>query len=216
MVQRCAANLHRQLPASLEVADLEQVGLIGLLEAIRSFNADKGASLATFASLRIHGAMIDEIRRNLWAPRSVFQKARRIDDARRALQNEGSASPGRREIARRLGISTTEFNQLEQDARFNEFFDIENVIEPAKEGANGDPLSQIERNDFVDHLVDAIGQLSERERSVLKKYLQDDKTLSKIGEDIGVTESRVCQIYKQATNRLGNALSGWGMEVVAP
>jgi len=209
LVRRIARGLCRQLPNSMEFEDLEQVGLMGLLEAIRGFNKSHGASLTTYASLRIQGAMIDEIRRNLWAPRSVFQKSREIEEARSTIQNRTGKAARTREIADALGLNMTEMQILQSEARFNEFCGMDCATEADRGTASADAARDVEWHEFVDDLLAAIERLPERERRVLRMYLKDDKKLHVIGDEIGVTESRVCQIYKQATTRLADFLSPW-------
>jgi RNA polymerase sigma factor for flagellar operon FliA len=209
LVRKIAGSLRRQLPPNMEYDDLLQAGTVGLLEALRGFDPDRGVAFNTYANVRIHGAMLDEIRRAVWAPRSVFQKARRIDAATRSLQNESGHRARPNEVARRLGMSVDQFDELAREARFREFCQIDNVPESGWESAERTPPEVVEEERFTDDLVHAIDLLPERERTILTMYYEQDMKLHEIGDTIGLTESRVCQLHKQAVVHIREQLGDW-------
>ncbi len=209
LVRKIAGSLHRQLPPNMEYDDLLQAGTVGLLEALRGFDPDRGVAFNTYANVRIHGAMLDEIRRSVWAPRSVFQKARRIDAVIRSLQNESGHKARPKEVARRLGMSVDQFDELAREARFREFCQIDNVPESGWESGERTPPEVVEEERFTDDLVQAIDRLPERERKILNMYYEQDMKLHEIGDAIGLTESRVCQLHKQAVIHIREQLGDW-------
>lgn len=209
LIRKIAGSLRRQLPPNMEFDDLVQSGMVGLLEAVRGFDPDRGVAFTTYASVRIHGSMLDEIRRAVWAPRSVFQKARQIDEATRELQNESGRRANQNEIARRLGISADEYGELAREARFREFCQLDHVSESGWASTAQGPQEIVEREDFTDDLIQAIDNLPERERAILTMYYMQDMKLHEIGREIGLTESRVCQLHKQAVGHLREQLENW-------
>ncbi len=215
LVKRIAYHLMSRLPPSVQVDDLIQAGMIGLLEASRNYDASQGASFETYAGIRIRGAMLDEIRRTDWTPRSVHRKARQVAEAVREIENRTGRDARDNEVAEMLGISIEEYHRILQDATGCRIFSFD---EP---GANGEereiptpevtnePLDNLEQGHFQKALADAIAGLPERERLVMALYYDEELNLREIGEILGVSESRVCQIHGQALIRLRARMTEW-------
>ncbi len=207
LVRRVAATLYRNLPDGLDPEDLVQAGMIDLLEAIRGYDGDRGTPFASYAGLRIHGAMMDEIRRVLWAPRSVFHKARQVNQAVQKMQNESGRRVTTRELAGHLGLGVDECATLvtQAQARTVTAVDPAQVAEP--EDPSEGPFDHLQRERFAEHLADAAAALPSRERRILHLYYVRELKLREIGELLGLTESRVCQLHKQAVAGLRRRLA---------
>lgn len=216
LVKRIARHLAVRLPASVDQQDLIQAGMIGLLEAAKQYDArhNAGASFATFASLRIRGAMLDEIRRNHWAPRSVTQHTRQLSQAIRAIEQETGREAEPAAIAARLGIDLDTYHHMAADAARSQVLALENVSDDEGEpfGATEhsiSPMAHLQQAEFQGELAEAITSLPERERQVMALYYQEELTLKEIGSVLGVSESRVCQLHGQALVRLRARLREW-------
>ncbi|MGB1580575.1 MAG: RNA polymerase sigma factor FliA [Nevskiales bacterium] len=216
LVTRIAYHLAARLPASVEVDDLIQAGLIGLLEASQNYDDshDAGASFSTFASLRIRGAMLDEVRRNGWAPRSVQKHTRDLAEATRKTEQRLGRTAEPAEIAEELGISIDNYYEMaEQAARSNvlAFDDVANDEGDISgiSAADQTPEQSLLVEDFQGELANAIDNLPERERMVMALYYQEELNLKEIGAVLGVSESRVCQLHGQALTRLRARLGDW-------
>lgn len=212
LVKRIAYHLAARLPASVEIDDLIQAGSIGLLEAARNFQDDRGASFETYAGIRIRGAMLDELRRGDWAPRSLHRKARDVEGAMRAIEQQTGREARDSEIAERLGMSLDEYFEAVADAArcqvlsSDGFADGEGFDAPAE---NGDPDEQLGRAEFQQELARAIDALPEREKLVMSLYYERELNLKEIGKVLDVSESRICQIHGQALLRLRARLGEW-------
>lgn len=213
LVKRIAHHLLGRLPGSVQLNDLIQAGMIGLIEAARKYDGEKGASFETYAGIRIRGAMLDEIRRGDWAPRSVHRNSRRISDAIQQIEAEKGRDAEDSEVAERLGMSADEYHSILQDSAGCRLFSFEEVQDNQDQSdcfADDDnPASSIERQRFQSQLADAIRGLPEREQLVLSLYYDEELNLKEIGAILGVSESRVCQIHSQAAHRLRSRLGGW-------
>ena len=216
LVRRIAYHLMGRLPASVDVGDLIQAGMIGLLEAARHFAHDKGASFETFAGIRIRGAMLDELRKADWTPRSVHRKTREVAETIRQIEAETGAEADDAEVIRRLGISAEEYHQVLADAACSRLLSLTaaddgeetGVLDVADENSLG-PDQGIEHDGMREALVEAITALPEREQLVMSLYYEQELNLKEIGAVLGVSESRVCQIHGQAVIRLRARLAGW-------
>lgn len=215
LVKRIAYHLMSRLPPSVQQDDLIQAGMIGLLEALRNYDATQGASFQTYARIRIRGAMLDEIRKNDWAPRSVHRKARMVAEVVRNIENRTGRDARDQEIAKGLEMSLEEYHRLLQEASGHRVFsydemDIESFggVESLSVRTQG-PLEGLQSADFKRSLADAIAGLPERERLVMTLYYDEELNLREIGSIIGVSESRVCQIHSQAVIRLQSRMNHW-------
>lgn len=207
LVRRQALSMQVRLPASVELDDLIQAGTVGLLEAVGRFDASQGASFATFASQRIRGAMLDELRSRDWLPRSVRRNARMVDEAVRRLEQQLGRAAEENEIATELGMELEEYRQLLSDTNSGNLLPFEMLLEegaePGVEDTTQDtPLQQFLDGEKRDQLVAAIEALPEREKLLMALYYQEELNLKEIGAVLGVTESRVSQLHSQAVSRL--------------
>ncbi len=216
LVKRIAHHLMARMPSSVAVEDLYQAGLIGLLDAIKRFDSSKGASFDTYAGIRIRGAMVDDVRKGEWAPRSVHRNARRIQEAIREVENRTGADASDRQVAEELGISIEEYHSMLHDSMATRLFSLSELDSPddvidtnLHESPSDDPYDELQHGVFRTHLACAIEQLSEREQLVMSLYYEEELNLKEIGEVLGVSESRVSQIHSQAAQRLRARLQEW-------
>ena len=210
LVKRIACHLTGRLPATVDLNDLLQAGMIGLLEAGRNFDPSRGASFETYAGIRIRGAMLDEVRKLDWTPRSVHQKHRQVSEAMQAIEAESGQRADARSIAGRMGISMDEYHSILRDTAGCRLFSLEETLEergPGRELPGPDdvaPDRALSRSQMRDELAESMTHLSEREQLVLSLYYERELNLKEIGKVLGVSESRVCQIHGQALIRLRN------------
>ncbi len=216
LVRRIAHHLKGRLPASVQLDDLIQSGMIGLLEAARHYDASQGASFETYAGIRIRGAMLDEVRRYDWTPRSVHRKAREVSEAMYRIERRTGRDARDTEVAAELGVSLAEYHRILQDAAGCRLFSIEELsengdgfLEEHGGGESDTPGDQLTRERFKEALADAIAGLPERERLVISLYYEEEMNLKEIGQVLGVSESRVCQINSQAMLRLRARMRDW-------
>jgi RNA polymerase sigma factor for flagellar operon FliA len=204
-----------RLPPTVQVDDLIQSGMIGLLEAARNYDASQGASFETYAGIRIRGAMLDEIRKGDWAPRSLHRKVRAITKAVADIEAREGRDARDAEVATEVGMSLDEYYSTLQDATGYRVFSFEDL--PAGEEGMAEsltakipePLANVENDMFKAALAEAIAGLPERERLVMSLYYKEELNLRETGEVLGVSESRVCQIHSQALIRLKSRMADW-------
>lgn len=215
LVKRIAVHLLGRLPRNVELDDLVQVGLIALLEAAKQYSPSKGANFETYASIRIRGAMLDEVRSTDWAPRSVYRKQRQLSAAIRSVENRTGKRAIPTDIADELGVSLDEYFSMLATTSSSRMFSLEHTG-PESEPAAGplsdnksDPVTEIESEEFRAEMTRAIGALPEREALVMALYYDEELNLKEIGEVLGVSESRVCQIHGQALARLRARMQEW-------
>jgi len=215
LVKRIAYHLLARLPASVQVEDLMQAGMIGLLEASRKYDAGKGASFETYAGIRIRGAMLDEVRKGDWAPRSVHRNTRMVTDAIRAVEARTGRDAKDSEVAAELKLSLDEYYGILGDTMGSRLFSFDDLMEDGEHGLEEsgshelEPGRGLEDQRFRKALADAIANLPERERLVLSLYYDEELNLKEIGEVLGVSESRVCQLHSQCAARLRARLAEW-------
>lgn len=215
LVRRIAHHLAARLPASVEIDDLIQAGMLGLIDAARNFQAGQGAAFETYASIRIRGAMIDEIRRGDWVPRSVHRRYRDMIAATREIEQRTGRAATPQQIAAALGVSLDEYHDMVENAARGQMVSLDAHMDEhdgesrlAITGADT-PARDFEQTAFREALSAAIGDLPEREQLVLSLYYEQELNLREIGAVLGVSESRVCQIHGQATVRLRARLADW-------
>ncbi|WP_114325225.1 RNA polymerase sigma factor FliA [Candidatus Colwellia aromaticivorans] len=215
LVKRIAYHLLARLPASVLVDDLIQSGMIGLFEAANNFDNTKGASFETFAGIRIRGAMLDEMRRGDWTPRSVHKNSRMVSEAIKQLEAQFGRDVTDIQVAEKLELSLNEYHQILSDVSTGKILDINDlgVSEDAlkfDETCHGDdPYQSIENSAFKKGLVACISTLPEREALVLSLYYDEELNLREIGQVLDVSESRVSQIHSQAMHRLKGRMQSW-------
>lgn len=213
VVRRLALTLQVRLPASVELDDLIQAGMVGLLDALSRYDASQGASFTTYASQRIRGAMIDELRSRDWVPRSVRRNAREIEETIRRLDQQLGRPAEEREVADELSLSLDEYHQRLADSNGGQLLGFEDVVAEGSEpdGGEGSPPSPFDAfagDEQRQQLVLAIEKLPEREKLLLGLYYQEELNLKEIGAVLGVSESRVCQLHSQAVSRLRAGMVG--------
>jgi RNA polymerase sigma factor for flagellar operon FliA len=217
LVKRIAYHLMARLPASVQVEDLIQVGLMGLMDALDRYDGTQGAQFESYATQRIRGAMLDELRDSDWLPRHVRKNARTIEQAIHHLEHRFGRHPVEHEIAGEMGLSLPDYQQMLCDARgaqlvYVEDFtgdDNEDFFERYVARTEAGPLDMLQNEAFRERLIDAIDELPEREKSVMGMYYEQEMNLKEIGAVLGVSESRVCQIHGQAVSRLRAKLKDW-------
>lgn len=217
LVKRIAYHLAARLPSSVEVDDLIQSGMIGLLDAARHYDGSAGASFETYAGIRIRGAMVDELRAGDWAPRSVHKKVREATEMVRKLEQERGRAVREVDVAEKLGISIDDYRCIQSDAAQCQMLSLDVPTGGDDEGeawqvedlAALTPAEHLQNREFQKALADAIRQLPQKEQLVLSLYYRDELNLREIGEVMSVTESRVCQVHGQALIHLRANLSEW-------
>jgi RNA polymerase sigma factor for flagellar operon FliA len=223
LVKYVAGRLGAGLPQSVEQADLVSNGMFGLMDALEKFDPARAVKFETYAIPRIRGAILDELRAMDWVPRSVRFKARELDKANNELEAELKRPPTDKEVAQRLGIGVSELQEVLAQISFVSVMALDEVVgggdergEPRSlldtlaDAAGGDPTSELEGQEMRGILAAAINSLSEREKIVITLYYFEGLTLSEIGEILGVTESRVCQIHTKAVGGLRQSMSDSG------
>ena len=215
LVKRIAYHLLSKLPDSVQVDDLIQAGMLGLLESMKNYDSSKGASFDTYAGIRIRGSMLDEVRRCDWVPRSVYKKSRIISEAIRIIENQTGAAAKDADVAEHLCITLEEYNHILQDSSSCRVFSIEELAQTGdnyleeSSGVAEAPLENVAREGFQKALSQAIASLPEREKLIISLYYDEELNLREIGKILNLTESRVSQISSQAVIRLRSRLSGW-------
>ncbi len=215
LVKRIAYHLLARLPASVQVEDLIQSGMIGLFEAASNFDGSKGASFETFAGIRIRGAMLDEIRKGDWTPRSVHKNSRMVSDAIKSLESALGRDVTDAEVAEKLDISLNEYHHILNEVSTGKIIGIEDLgvsddaVKYDEDFQVDDPYQSIEQVNFKKTLTECISTLPEREALVLSLYYDEELNLREIGQVLDVSESRVSQIHSQAMHRLKARMQSW-------
>lgn len=215
LVKRIAFHLHSRLPPSVQVEDLIQAGMIGLLEAMSNYDATQGASFDTYAGIRIRGSMLDEIRVGDWTPRAVRRQNRELVKAVKEVEDHKGGEATDAEVAQHLGVSIVDYHKMVGNAAGSRIFSLDD------DSLGGDWHDSVAGNpdsapDIVHHgqafkqaVVEAIEELPERERLVMALYYDEELTLKEVGAVLELSESRVCQIHGQALVRLRARLDEW-------
>lgn len=218
LVRRIAHQMIARLPANVELDDMIQAGMMGLMDAVSRFEVTQGTQFEVYAAQRIRGAMLDELRANDWLPRSARKSQRDIENAIHRLEGKLKRAPHESEIAAELGISLEDYQQMLHDARGSQLVylddlggsgDDEDYLERHRVGDSLEPAEILRDKRFRHALVNAIEELPEREKLLMGLYHEQDMNLRAIGAVMGITESRVCQLHSQAVARLRAKLKHW-------
>ena len=222
LVRRLALQLIAKLPASVDLDDLIQAGMLGLLDAASRYQDDQGAKFETYATQRIRGAMLDELRANDWVSRGLRQSSRGVAKAIQVQEQKRGRSPTEGEIAQELQLPLGAYQQLLQEIhgcqlvyyedfnrneQENSFID-QHCQRGYSDGAeNGNPLDRLLQSGLRQRLIEAIEAVPERERLLLSLYYEEELNLREIGAVMEVTQSRVCQLHSQVISRLRGLLA---------
>jgi len=217
LVRRLAHHLAARLPASVELDDIIQAGMIGLMDAAARYEEGHGTQFETFASQRIKGAMLDELRQNDWMPRSVRKTLRQIEKAIARLEQRHSRAPTEDEIARELGVSLSDYQSQLSGARGMELVlfddlaraDDDDYLARHVPDNRENPSARLEDRQFREALVRSIDALPEREKLLLSLYYEQELNFKEIAVVLEVSESRVCQLHGQAVARLRSRMKDW-------
>ena len=211
LVKKLAHQMKAKLPPSVEVDDLIQAGMIGLLDAVNRYEETHGAQFETYAVQRIRGSMLDELRSSDWMPRSMRQNMRKIEVAMNTLQQRLGRPPNETEVAKQLKLSLAEYQDLLTDGGghqlvyYEDFHDgegNEHFLDRYCTDESNDPLKALMNTGFRQAVIDAILALPEREKILMGLYYEQEMNLKEIGAVMGVSESRVCQLHSQAIARM--------------
>ncbi|MDR3392930.1 MAG: RNA polymerase sigma factor FliA [Sulfuriferula sp.] len=217
LVKRLAYQLKAKLPPSVEVDDLIQAGMMGLLDAVNRYEESHGAQFETYAVQRIRGAMLDELRSTDWLPRNLRQNMRKIEVAMSSLQQQLGRMPTELEVAKSMKMSLVDYqdmltegsgHQLVYYEDYHDDDDHDSFLDRFCSDHSSDPLLGLLQDDFRDALVEAIDSLPEREKLLMGLYYEQELNLKEIGAVMGVSESRVCQLHSQAVARIRANLRG--------
>ena len=217
MVKRIAYHMVTRLPACVEVDDLMQAGLLGLLDALDRFNDEQGAHFETYATQRVRGAMLDELREADWASRNVRRAGRQIENTIHTLQQRHQRQPTEQEIADAMGLEVGAYFELLNDARGAQLIyyedlhdnDGDDFLERFADNHSQAPFDILASSHFKGALAKAVVILPEREKQLMGMYYEQDMNFKEIGAVLGVSESRVCQLHSQAIARLRGRLRDW-------
>ena len=211
LVKRLAHQMKAKLPPSVEVDDLIQAGMIGLLDAVSRYEETHGAQFETYAVQRIRGAMLDELRNSDWLPRSIRQNMRKIEDAMNKVQQRMGRAPKEAEIAAELKMSLVDYQELLTEGSghqlvyyedFHEKDENDHFLDRYCVDEASDPLQSLMNGGFRQAVIHAIEALPEREKILMGLYYEQEMNLKEIGAVMGVSESRVCQLHSQAIARM--------------
>lgn len=212
LVRRLAHHMMAKLPPSVEVDDLIQVGLIGLSDALSRFESSQGVQFETFATQRIRGAMLDELRENDWMSRGARKSQKEIETAMRKVEQRLGRSPLESEIAAELGMALDEYQSLLSKVRGTQLVYLEDMARKGEDDddyldrhvadSDADPVNLLRDQRLRESLVAAIKTLPEREQYIMSMYYEQDMNLKEIAAVLDVTESRVCQLHSQSIARL--------------
>jgi RNA polymerase sigma factor FliA len=220
LVRGLAKGMHLKLPRTIEYADLVSYGFLGLLDAIDRFNLDKGIDFKVYAKVRINGAIIDGIRSEKRLPRSVQEKARKLNHAHEVLAAQLRRFPEEEEVAEYLGIEIDKYRQNLLDIGNSYVLSLDDLMSSSDKGDGPlnlldsledenalDPYAMSEKQVMSGLVRDAITQLPEREKIILSLYYYEDLNMKEVGEVLSITESRVSQIHSSAVTRLRSYLA---------
>lgn len=209
LVSAVVNRLAMTLPEHVDHDDLYSVGLIGLLQALRNYNPACGTSFETYARVRVRGAMLDELRRMDWVPRTIHEKARRIKHVLGDLEQKLGKTPTEAQMAKAMNLSLNEYQELLDEVRPAAFVCLD-AVNTSEDGDSGPlyeviadqthdgPLEKVSNNELKQVIFERLKELPEMQRKVLALYYLEDMHLREIAEVFDLTESRICQIHAQA------------------
>ena len=214
LVKRIAYHLITRLPSHVQVDDLIQSGMVGLIEASKKYDPSQGASFETYAGIRIRGAMLDDVRHADWSPRSLHRKMRQVREAIHVIENETGRDAKDQEVADKLEITLDEYYAIRRDSSNAQIFSLDQEEDdPGQQArlksAQSEPLESLQDSDFKASLAKVIATLAEREQMVMSLYYNEELNLKEIGLVLDISESRVCQIHSQALKNIRSKMSDW-------
>lgn len=222
LVKFIAGRIGANLPASVDKVDLVSYGIFGLIDAIEKFKPELEIKFETYAMSRIRGAILDEIRALDWVPRSVRSKARQLEQVYFNLENQLKRMPTDDEVARAMDMTVDDLNHTVKDIYNSNIVALDDVLAPSEKGESltlldtisdpsiAEPTANIEQEELAELLAETIEELPEKEKMVISLYYFEGLTLKEIGEILGVTESRICQMHTKAVLRLRGKLRELG------
>jgi len=217
LVKRIAHQMMTKLPYSVQIDDIIQAGMIGLLDAANRYDEIHGAQFETYATQRIRGSMLDELRSADWLPRSLRSDMRKIEKSLSRVQQKLGRPPSEAEIAGEMDIPLEAYQQMLQESRgaqlmyYEDFEDEDHndFLERFEFSDDADPLALLQDERFKAELMRAIEKLPERESQLMGMIYEQEMNLREVGEVFGVSESRISQLHSQAVARLRNSLKGY-------
>ncbi len=216
LVKQAVGRISMQVGAYVEYDDLVSYGIFGLIDAIDKFDESKGVKFETYASLRIRGSVIDNIRRLDWVPRTLRQKNKQFEQAYKAAESDLGREPTNEDLAIKLNILPEEVDDMFKKSNLMSLISLDDYLEQNQEGTlaapqNDDrnPEACLERRELQDILTKAIDKLSDKEKLVITLYYYEDLTLKEISKVLSVSESRVSQLHSKAVFKLQNRLGSY-------
>lgn len=214
LVKRIAYHLVTRLPSNVQVDDLIQSGMVGLIEASKNYDPAQGASFETYAGIRVRGAMLDDVRHADWSPRSLHRKMRQVREAIHEIENETGRDAKDQEIADRLEISLDDYHTIRRDSSNAQIFSLDQTEDdPGQQSklssSQSEPLDALHDSSFKANLAEVISTLATREQMVMSLYYNEELNLKEIGLVLEISESRVCQIHSQALKNIRSKMSDW-------
>jgi RNA polymerase sigma factor FliA len=227
LVRSVVGRLAMTLPDHVDHDDLHSAGLVGLLQAMRNFDPTCGASFESYARVRVRGAMLDELRRMDWVPRTIHEKARKIQGVISELEQKLGRAPNEAQIAKALKITVNEYNELLNEVRPAAYVCLDatctadgaetgNLYEVIADPSENGPVEEVSRRELKKVILERLQQLPEIQRKVLALYYGEDLHLREIAEVFGLTESRICQIHSQAVLSIRSYLQRYEAGTAGP
>lgn len=214
LVKRIAYHLIARMPPNVQVDDLIQAGMLGLIEASKNYDPTQGASFETYAGIRVRGSMLDDVRHSDWSPRSLHRKMRQVREAIRELENATGRDAKDQDVADKLEITLDEYYAIRRDSANAQIFSLDQEEEdPGHQNrlksSQSDPLEALQSSSFKTGLAKVIATLSEREQMVMSLYYNEELNLKEIGQVLDISESRVSQIHSQALKNIRSKMTDW-------
>ncbi len=213
LIKYIVNRIAQRLPSHVDLDDLMNTGVIGLMDAIEKYNPEKNCKFKTYAEFRIKGAILDQLRSLDWVPRSVRQKSRRLEAAYNQMEQKLGRAASDEEVADELGVEIRKFHELLNQVRGISLVNLDevrsasdlekkNLIDVLEDTSGEDPLTSLNFDEMKKTVAEAIGNLPDKERLVISLYYYDELNMKEIGKILDITESRVCQIHTKAVLRL--------------